>query len=382
MKAQMFLVSFVFAVGLIFVIQQSLFQYTDIDISEPANINEFSLMQSALDAVNRTLVRTYQCESGKDSFRERMEELKNFFARESIRKLYSLSLEYDLDCSKWENVYPAENPVNLTIRLNGPQIKASGTYTMYHHSMPAWWNPLFEKCMTINVANAGSSTIRDFPLFIRIPYDSDMLNDYGDLRFVDSGCNNGGSLLNHEIESTDASGAGMIVRIPDIPASGKTISVYYGNPAETYDLTPEAAWNQNFKAVWHFDEDPSGTPPQMEDISINMNNGITNGGMTGSDSVPGRMDNALDFDGVDDYVNGSRGTSLRVTGNMTLSMWIYPHDLGDGGLAGKYDSWGWYSYAMWMQSGLLYFEVGNAMNDPDERWETKASSKEHMTKKT
>ena len=117
----MFLVSFVFAVGLIFVIQQSLFQYTDIDISEPS-----------LEVINRTIINTDSCDSGKESFTKKMEELKTFFGRETIRKLYQLEVLYQLDCTFWENSRPAESPLNLTIRLNGPKIKSYGSFALYH----------------------------------------------------------------------------------------------------------------------------------------------------------------------------------------------------------------------------------------------------------
>ena len=128
----MFLVSFVFAVGLIFVIQQSLFQYTDIDISEPSNINEFRIMESTLEVINRTIINTDSCDSGKESFTKKMEELKTFFGRETIRKLYQLEVLYQLDCTFWENSRPAESPLNLTIRLNGPKIKSYGSFALYH----------------------------------------------------------------------------------------------------------------------------------------------------------------------------------------------------------------------------------------------------------
>lgn len=132
MKGQLFLVSFVFAVGLIFLIQQSLFQYTDIDVSEPEKGNEFFILKSTLNSINETLLSTDVCDGSKESFRERIGESITFFEKESRREFFTTQIDFDLDCNNWENTPPATPPLDLRIKLIGPGVKASGTFQMYH----------------------------------------------------------------------------------------------------------------------------------------------------------------------------------------------------------------------------------------------------------
>jgi hypothetical protein len=63
------------------------------------------------------------------------------------------------------------------------------------------------------------------------------------------------------------------------------------------------------------------------DRSGTGNHGTLNGSMTDSDWVAGKLGNALDFDGSDDYVDCDNNTSLQVTGNLTLSFWIKPSNV-------------------------------------------------------
>ena len=128
----MFLVSFVFAVGLMFLIMQSLFQYTEIDVSQSGKNDEYLIMQSAFESINRTLVESVSCEGTKNGFRKEIEEMKNYFSSESIRTINSIGISYSLDCDYWNNVPPMEAPLNLTLSLTGPGIRAMGNYEMYH----------------------------------------------------------------------------------------------------------------------------------------------------------------------------------------------------------------------------------------------------------
>jgi hypothetical protein len=73
-------------------------------------------------------------------------------------------------------------------------------------------------------------------------------------------------------------------------------------PAVTDTYGRNNVWT-NFDAVWHLQEDPSGSAPQMIDSTGNGNNGTTNGSMTSGDSVTGIAGNGVEFDGSNDYIN-------------------------------------------------------------------------------
>jgi len=91
-------------------------------------------------------------------------------------------------------------------------------------------------------------------------------------------------------------------------------------------------WDSNFKAVWHLNQDPSGTAPQEIDSTANNNDGTTGGSMTSDDLVDGKVGKALDFDGSDDYVDIA---GIDFTSVFTIEAWVkrtsdgvYPHIIG------------------------------------------------------
>jgi len=75
---------------------------------------------------------------------------------------------------------------------------------------------------------------------------------------------------------------------------------------------------------WSFDG-PDMNATQALDTTGNANNGtLTNG----PKRAIGKLGQALDFDGVDDYVNAGTGSSLSLLGPVTISAWIYPRTFG------------------------------------------------------
>jgi hypothetical protein len=85
--------------------------------------------------------------------------------------------------------------------------------------------------------------------------------------------------------------------------------IYWGNaglsqPAEDAAYGKEAAWPSKNKTVHHFDQDPSGTPPQAIDSTSNDNDGTSSGSMTTGDLITTSLNwKAWQMDGVDDYVS-------------------------------------------------------------------------------
>lgn len=71
---------------------------------------------------------------------------------------------------------------------------------------------------------------------------------------------------------------------------------------------------------WDLEEDPSGTAPQMRDMSANGNDGTTSG-MVSGDSVAGRIGQGLDFNGAD-HVDFDNDASLNFDTAFTLYSWF------------------------------------------------------------
>jgi len=72
-----------------------------------------------------------------------------------------------------------------------------------------------------------------------------------------------------------------------------------------------------------FDE---GTGSSASDSSLYDNDGTITGATWTSSGID---DDALDYDGTDDVVTITNNPSLQIAGDLTLSFWIKPHDLGN-----------------------------------------------------
>ena len=91
-------------------------------------------------------------------------------------------------------------------------------------------------------------------------------------------------------------------------ATTATYYIYIGNSgasdyAEDATYGSENAYDSNHIVVFTLDEDPTDSAPQFIDKTSNDNDGTANGSMTAGDSVTGQIDNAIDFDGTDDYIS-------------------------------------------------------------------------------
>ena len=72
-------------------------------------------------------------------------------------------------------------------------------------------------------------------------------------------------------------------------------------------------WDDNFVAVYHMAQDPSGTAPQMLDSTKNNRNMTSRGSMVSSDLIEGVTGRAVSFDGNDDSLYSSSFTNTSYT---------------------------------------------------------------------
>ena len=131
----------------------------------------------------------------------------------------------------------------------------------------------------------------------------------------------------HEIESYNATTGQLVawVNIPTLRArtntSNTVIRIMFGNMAiSTSTQQVASTWSPNFAGVWHLNQSPSGTAPQMSDASGNGNNGTANT-LT---SVTGQISSGVSTNGTSSYMSFNSGTSLNSTagGAFTYSTWI------------------------------------------------------------
>ncbi len=202
---------------------------------------------------------------------------------------------------------------------------------------PAWShrNPI-----TINATWVPNTDQTDFPVLInRTDLEwRDATNggnvgkaNGGDILFTAA---DGATQLEHEVEGYDPVTGNLVawVKVPILSSSVDTeIYIYYGNASAADQENPVGVWDDDFVGIWHLDEDPSGTAPQMKDRSPNNNHGSTEGGMLSSASVPAKVGHGLSFDGTDDLIRVLDSTSLDGTnGAATLETWIKWTNAADG----------------------------------------------------
>ncbi len=196
-------------------------------------------------------------------------------------------------------------------------INDAGEPTDWNGQLLPWPDSKFDRCKNIAISNVGTSTLTNFPAYINLTYDSDMLSNYQDLRFYDSSCNNGGSLLNYEIENYTASNVHIWVRIPTLSTGSSTISVYYkNNTAVSSGQNATGVWDSNYKMVQHLKE-TSGT---HYDSTSNGNNGTAYNGVI--QGTAGEIDGADSFDGSDDYVLFSNTFILHQSTDASVEFWV------------------------------------------------------------
>jgi hypothetical protein len=217
-----------------------------------------------------------------------------------------------------------------------------------NYTPPSDWSiPAFAYRKEIIIdADKVSGDLINFPVLIDLN-DID-LHDIGkvqadgdDILFSDAN----GLRLDHEIELFDQNGNGTHahlvawVRIPYLSGTtDTTIYMYFGNRALVSQSNPTSVWDSNFKGVWHMNNDPSDSAPQVLDSTSNDNDGTAYNGMTTSNLITGKIDGCLNFsDTLDNYVNVGDQASLNMgSGDLSLSLWLnYPNYDYNGPIVGK-----------------------------------------------
>jgi len=160
---------------------------------------------------------------------------------------------------------------------------------------------------------SGTTPLTDFPLLVKFENDSNLATgtcgwvkntDGWDIMFTDDSATPTVQ-YDHEIEKFDGTAGTLFawVRIPSLSATAYTdLRMWYGKSGAADSSNPTGVWDCNYKGVYHLQEDPSGTAPQMKDSTTNANHGTTYGSMTSGDQVAGKIGGSLDFDGSNDEV--------------------------------------------------------------------------------
>lgn len=100
--------------------------------------------------------------------------------------------------------------------------------------------------------------------------------------------------------------------------------IYYRASSPTDGEAATSVWNEDYVAVYHFEEDPSGGSNAIKDSTSNAFHGTSAGSMTSGDLVTGQAGNALDFDGTNDVIDVTGGSALQFASGYTIEIVINP----------------------------------------------------------
>ncbi len=187
--------------------------------------------------------------------------------------------------------------------------------------------------VTINYLGNPSGALPDFPALLHVEganplFDHAQSNGYD---IVITGAD-GTNTVPFEIEQYDPTGQKADIWVKTTaPALGDTTTLYmyYGKSGVTTDPSSNDTWDADHQLVQHFQEDPSGSGPQMLDSTAVGNDGTSGGGMLSTDQQPGKVGGALHFDGLDDHIDFGSDSSLEITGSFTLEGWMKMDVLND-----------------------------------------------------
>src|SRR3990167_7056572 len=172
----------------------------------------------------------------------------------------------------------------------------------------AGWN--YTQKITIGSTALGmSGNQTDFTIAVHVPssntnFWAGVKADGTDVRFTSS---DGSTLLKFEIESFDNTGddAWYHVKVPSLLyASDKDIYLYYGNSSATDGSDKVNAWDSNYVAVYHLNQDSS---VGAFDDATSSNNDLTNFSTT---DTAGAIDRARAFSGSSQYLTAADAASL------------------------------------------------------------------------
>jgi hypothetical protein len=167
-----------------------------------------------------------------------------------------------------------------------------------------WTDPNWDYRKKITIQNTNiDSNLANFALYVKIDSDPNIgahaQADGDDIVFTSS---NGVTTLSYEKESfgiTNGIASGDFwVKVPVIDSNSSTdIYIYYGNPDANNMENAEAVWDNGQVGIWHMTE---GTGSTVADSTSKNNNGTITGAAWSSS---GKIGNALNFDGTNDYAD-------------------------------------------------------------------------------
>ena len=198
-----------------------------------------------------------------------------------------------------------------------------------------WYNNDWEKRVKVTVqASQVSSTLTDFPVYVDLSalpagFWSNVKNGGGDIRVTTS--DETTEIAREVVSCNTSTDTGELhFKAPSISSSADTdFYIYFGNAAAD-DYAVGATYGRNnvwteYAAVYHLEEDPTGSAPQMIDSTGNGNDLSTFG--SAHANAAGKIAQGVALTNNGNYMEKSSPSNVAdVDASQTFSAWFYNDD--------------------------------------------------------
>lgn len=181
----------------------------------------------------------------------------------------------------------------------------------------------------MNTTSSGANiagNVTKIPVLIRLNQSnfdfSSSTSDGKDIRF----CKSDGTHLYYQIERWDTTSrdAEIWVKVDTVYGNNSTqfINMFWGKTDAVSRSNGNMVFDTSngFRGVWHLNQNPGGTAPQLTDASFQFNHGTTHGGMSSEDLITGLIDKEIELDGDLNYIHTN--TQFNNPTIFTLSSWF------------------------------------------------------------
>jgi hypothetical protein len=127
-KGQMFVLTMIFLMGMVFVVQQVLFTYSSVDLVAGLEKDDYYFMKGLREAAEQTVITTSDCANVSRN----LNEFEGFFRSQVMESGFVVSADHELECGNWDNLPPDPPPVVITLYVKGKGFDSSTTLDLYH----------------------------------------------------------------------------------------------------------------------------------------------------------------------------------------------------------------------------------------------------------
>ena len=242
------------------------------------------------------------------------------------------------------------------------------------------WVPGFNNRIEITIdSDLVDATLTDFPVLIRLAEGAGISNKDVSRIFTIVGADanrkkiaittsDGITQCPVEIDFWDTENeiANLWTKVPSVSSAADTVIYLYfdgsvedniENVGDTGDEAAQEVWDEDFEAVWHMSQDPTGGAGCMLDSTANERNGTPTGSMTAADLVDMTTVKGLDLDGTDDQFQFAGQTDFSGNEEITVEAFFKSDATDDNCLITQDDGTGTSSdlFNLYIESTELRF---------------------------